>query len=332
VAVACSDRQGSGKADDTGSVASAGGDSPRRLERVVGPLRIVVGAVLLALVLFAAVSSWDDVRSTLGRISLPVLLLSGALVLVGLAASTLTWRVAVRELGSPVRVDMASKIYLLGQLGKYVPGSVWALAMQMELATRAGVPRIRGMTASVVAIGVNVTTGLAVGLVLVPTAISGGAWRTFSALAALVVCAIVLSPPVLTRLVDLGLRLARRPQLERAVTWRGILAAAGWSLVSVASYGASLWVLVVAVGGSAGESLPLCVAGMALAMTVGFLVVVAPSGIGVREAVIVAALAPVLNRPDALAAALIARLLFTVVDLVAAAAVLPVRIRTSGAI
>jgi uncharacterized membrane protein YbhN (UPF0104 family) len=62
-------------------------------------------------------------------------------------------------------------------------------------------------------------------------------------------------------------------------------------------------------------------------MTAGFIVIVAPSGIGVREAVIVAALAPVLNTSAALAVALVLRLLFTVADLVAAAATVPIRIR-----
>jgi len=71
---------------------------------------------------------------------------------------------------------------------------------------------------------------------------------------------------------------------------------------------------------------------MALAMTVGFIVVVAPSGIGIREAIIVAVLAPVLNGPEALAVALVARLLFTLADLVAAAVVVPVRLRSSQAV
>jgi hypothetical protein len=136
---------------------------------------------------------------------------------------------------------------------------------------------------------------------------------------------------VLTRLVDFGLRLVRRPAVERSISWQGILTASGWSVASWVSYGTSVWVLAVAVGAPAGESLPLCLGGVALAMTVGFLVVVAPSGIGVREAVIVASLSPVLDRPEALAVALLARLLFTLADLLAAAVVVPVRVRASGA-
>ena len=61
-------------------------------------------------------------------------------------------------------------------------------------------------------------------------------------------------------------------------------------------------------------------------MTVGALVVVSPSGIGVREAVLVATLAPVLEPSSALAVALVLRVVFTLADLLAAAATVPIRI------
>ncbi len=311
------------------------GSEPRRaggLRRAFGPLRVVIGIALFALVVLAVVDTWDNVRETLRRISPYELVLAEALVLVGLGGSALTWRVAARELGSTVRVAAASKIYFLGQLAKYLPGSIWVLPIQMELGKRGGVPRARALAASVMAIGFNLVTGLAIGMLVVPSVMGAGAWRVVTLLALLLVGCVAISPPVLTYLLDRGFRAVRRPQLERDVSWSGVVRAGSFSIASWASYGASLWVLAVGVGAPAGESLPLCIAGFALAMTVGVLVVVAPSGIGIREAIIVAVLAPVLDGPEALAVALVARLLFTLADLVAAAAVVPVRLRSSEAV
>ena len=96
------------------------------------------------------------------------LVLAEVLVLAGLGASVLTWRRAVLELGSSVQPHQAAKIYLVGQLGKYVPGSFWAFLVQMELARKVGVPRSRALTASVVAAGIAVLSGMAVGLLVVP--------------------------------------------------------------------------------------------------------------------------------------------------------------------
>jgi SAM-dependent methyltransferase/uncharacterized membrane protein YbhN (UPF0104 family) len=269
-----------------------------------------LGLLLFAVVVAAVVESWEDVRPTLGRISLPVL--------------ALAWRVALRELGSAVRFAAAARIYLLGQLGKYAPGSVWALAVQMDLAARLGVPRMSAFAAGVIALGANLATGLALGIFLVPMAIGGSAWRTVATVGLVAASAVVLSPHVLAKLISLGLRAARGRGLEQRMTWRGSLSMTGFSFANWLCYGTCLWVLALSVGAPAARALPLCLAGMALAMSLGLLVVVAPSGIGVREAVIVAALAPVLTRPEALAIALAARLVFTVGDLLAALAVLRV--------
>ena len=301
-------------------------ESPRQ-SRWIAAARVATGIVLFALVVVATVRNWDEVRDTVGRMSPWELVLAELLVLAGLGASVFTWRWSLIELGSRVRVRHAAKIYLIGQLGKYVPGSFWAFLVQMELAHRVRVPRSRALAASIVAAGIAVLSGLAVGLLVIPSVVENHGPQ-YSAVAVLVVVfAAALSPPVLTRLVNVVMRVMRRPPLERPVTWPGMLAATTWSIVSWLAYGVSVWVLAVGAGAPAGESFLLCLGGAALAMTAGFLVFLAPSGIGVREAVLVAALSPVLDRSEALSVALVVRLVFTLADLLAAAATLPVRMK-----
>jgi uncharacterized membrane protein YbhN (UPF0104 family) len=299
-----------------------------RQSRWITAARVATGIVLFASVVVATARNWNEVRDTVGRMSLWELVLAELLVLGGLGASVFTWRWSLVELGSRLRVLHAAKIYLVGQLGKYVPGSFWAFLVQMELAHRVGVPRSRALAASIVAAGVAVLSGLIVGLLVVPSVVESHGLQ-YSAVAGLVVIfAAALSPPVLTRLVDVVMRIMRRPPLERPIRWPGMLAATAWSLVSWLAYGVSVWVLALAAGAPAGESFLLCLGGAALAMTAGFLVFIAPSGIGIREAVFVAALSPVLDSGEALSVALVVRLVFTLGDLLAAAAVLPIRLAT----
>jgi hypothetical protein len=301
-------------------------ESPRR-SRWITAARVATGTILFASVVVATARNWSEVRDTVGRMSPWELVLAELLVLAGLGASVFTWRWSLVELGSRVRVQHAAKIYLVGQLGKYVPGSFWAFLVQMELAHRVGVPRSRALAASIVAAGVAVLSGLIVGLLVVPSVVESHGLQ-YSAVAGLVVVfAAALSPPVLTRLVDVVMRIMRRPPLERPISWNGMLAATAWSLVSWLAYGVGVWVLTLAAGAPAGESFLLCLGGTALAMTAGFLVFLAPSGIGIREAVLVAALAPVLDTGEALSVALVVRLIFTLADLLAAAATLPVRMK-----
>jgi uncharacterized membrane protein YbhN (UPF0104 family) len=306
--------------------AARGGERASR-RRLRAGAQIGTGLLLLAIVSLAVSRDWRHVHATVSRISPWELVLSGLLVLVGLGSSVLVWQRALQELGSSVRVAQASKIYLIGQLGKYLPGSVWAFFAQMELANKAGAPRSRSFAASIVAVCINLVTGLAVGTLVLPSVAHGEAWRYVAIVALFLVVSAGLSPPVLTGLANLLMRVVNRPPLERSVSWRGMLIGSGWSLGSWLAYGFSLWILAVGAGAPAGKSLPLCLAGVALAMTAGFIIVVAPSGIGVREAALVAALAPVLTTSAALAVALVLRLLFTLGDLAAAAVVAPVRMR-----
>ncbi len=127
---------------------------------------------------------------------------------------------------------------------------------------------------------------------------------------------VCLAPPVLTRLVGTDAPAAAARAAGPAVDARGIGRAVGWALVMWAAYGVHLWLLVrpQETSGRA-DLLLLATGGYALAWTAGFLFVIAPAGAGVRELALVAALAPVLDRPSALAVTVLSRAVMTVGDL-----------------
>ena len=255
----------------------------------------------------------------MSAVSLGRVLRAGFLLLaLGLLASALCWRALLADLGTPLGVRAALGVFFLGQLGKYVPGSVFAVAAQMELGRTHGAPRSRVATAGLLFLGVLVATGLLVAAAVLPLtspdALSSYAW----VLLLLPVGLLALAPPVLTRAVTLLLRLLRRDPLDRPLSARGIGAALGWALVMWAAYGLHLWLLVrtLDTGLDAGPALLLSTGAYALAWTAGLLVVAAPAGAGVREVALVAALAPVLDRGSALAVAVLSRVLMTLGDLV----------------
>jgi glycosyltransferase 2 family protein len=240
-------------------------------------------------------------------------------VLVGLAASMLAWRALLADLGSALPVAVAARIFFVGQLGKYIPGSLWPVLAQMEMGKEAGVPRQCSATAITLPMLIYLGTGLLLGGAALPFASTEAArYRWVVALAPALL--LVLHPRLLNPVVRRLTALARRPAPERELSGRGVLAAFGWSVVSWAAFGVQVQLLVLALGAPLGRSFPLAVGGFALAWSAGFLVVVAPAGIGAREAVLVALLAPVLDRAEATAASLVARLLMTAGDVVLAGA------------
>ena len=276
----------------------------------------MVLAVVLALVGAALVGqgpqAWAAAR-TVGPVAAAG---SFAAVLVGLLASALVWRALLADLGSALPLGPALRIFFVGQLGKYLPGSVFAIAAQMELGRSQGVSRSRIGAAGLLFMGVLVAAGLLVAAAVLPFTSPAALQRYGWVLLALPVGLLCLAPPVLTRVVDRLLRLLRRDALERPLSWRGTGAALGWAVTMWAAYGVHLFVLVSALPGSAGPNrLLLSTGAYALAWTAGFVVVVAPAGAGVRELALVVALAPVLPRSSALALAVLSRVLMTLGDL-----------------
>jgi uncharacterized membrane protein YbhN (UPF0104 family) len=79
--------------------------------------------------------------------------------------------------------------------------------------------------------------------------------------------------------------------------------------------GLQVWLLLAGMTGRGTGVLLLAVGGYALACSAALVLVVFPNGIGPREVILIAALAPVLDRPAALALALLARVATTVSDL-----------------
>jgi uncharacterized membrane protein YbhN (UPF0104 family) len=80
---------------------------------------------------------------------------------------------------------------------------------------------------------------------------------------------------------------------------------------------------------------PVVTASVALATVAGFVVAVLPGGLGVREGVLMYALAPAMGEDLAVVAALVLRLVWVAAELVAAAILLPLGpwyLRGSGSV
>jgi uncharacterized membrane protein YbhN (UPF0104 family) len=285
------------------------------LSRLVKLLRPALGLLIVAALVYAVVTQWAEVRVAIRSIPPTDVVLSTAAVLVGSVAAMFSWRALLADEGHPLGVVDAGRIFLVGQLGKYLPGSVWSVVVQMELATRSGVPRARTFTASLCWIGLTVSSALTVGVIGLPALAAAGSSYTWFLQALLPVALVCSHPGVLTRIVNLLLRAMRRAPLPRELSWRGVGEAFGWLLVTWLCYGVSLWMLYDAIGATGWSGFLRCLGGFALAMGAGLVIVVAPSGAGVREAIIVSALAGVMASGEALGIAVVSRMVFIVTDI-----------------
>jgi len=276
--------------------------------------------VVVTLGAIAVGKQWPEVHDSIGRLSPVSLVLSLCAVFAALVTSVLIWRAVLTDLGSPLTFGTAARIFFVAQLGKYLPGSVWPMLAQMEMARDRGVPRRRSGAAYVITVLIVFLAGLTAATATLPLAASDTAahYRWLFLLAPVIAAA--LHPRLLNPALALIFRVTRREPPERPLTWHGLGAAFGYALVAWTFFGLHLAALVADLGIGIGRAILLSIGTFALAWIGGLLVVIAPAGAGAREVAMVALLAPVLDRGEAIVVALVSRLLMTIGDLLAAAA------------
>ncbi|ONH30450.1 hypothetical protein BL253_13965 [Pseudofrankia asymbiotica] len=308
--------------------------APTRPGRRGGPRAWLVRVALLVaagLLVVVLVDRWHEVSASIRELSVVGVVGSGVATVVAVGLTVLSWRAVLAGLGARLPLRAATRIFFVGQVGKYIPGSVWPVLAQMELSRDYGVARPRSAAASLIVLALAVPCGglaAAVTLPFVSQDALTSYWWAFAAAAAFM---LLLWPSVLRRLLALAFRLLRRPAMTEPIPGRAVLAGAGWLLVSFGCYGAATFLLARDLGASIDgpRLLVLAVGGYALAWTAGFLVLIVPAGGGVREAVLVLVLSPALARDPALVLALVSRLLATVADLVWAGVGVALRPRTA---
>ena len=293
---------------------------PKRpvLHRLVSMGRPAIAVLAAVAIAYAVVSDWTGVRHALGLLAWQSVVLSFLAAVAGTVTSLMSWRALLADEGFLLAPFTAGRVFLVGQLGKYLPGSVWAIVLQVELGKRAGVPRARVFTTSLAWVGLSLATALGVGVVGFPVLASADSGQAWALVAVLPVALVACAPPVLTRLVNLILRAMRKGALPHPLSWPGVLSAAGWLVGTWVFFGLHLWLLANALGAPGVDGIMRCIGGFALAMAAGFVFVFVPSGAGVREALIVAALAPVMPAGQALGIAVVSRLVFITADVVSA--------------
>ena len=276
-------------------------------------LRWGLFALAAALIAWAVARQWAGVSDGLATVGWPRVAIATGLALLALAFNTLSWRTVMISVGLEAPLREASGVFLVSQAGKYVPGAVWPVVAQAEFARAHGVTRARATVGSLVAMAVGVVMAGVVGAVALalfsPGSILAYWWVLLLALA----LAVTLVPAVLTRLLALALRVLRREGEPPRIGGKALAASAGWSALNWAALGAQAWVLLAALGGN-DASYGLATGAFALAWLAGFVVVIAPAGVGPRDGALVFLLGAVLTRPEALALALLSRFAMTLAD------------------
>ncbi|WP_397571266.1 glycosyltransferase N-terminal domain-containing protein [Schlesneria sp. T3-172] len=304
---------------------------------------LVLKTALLALVLIfigrRAYQLWEAAPPQQIRIHFGWLIAAAGCYLVSWLPSVWLWRAMLVGMGQPLDWWTALRAYYVGHLGKYVPGKALVLVIRGSLAKEAQVnPLLGGVTAAYETL-IFMATGAAISLALAPVvfpATMEGWWPgqlegigkspfLFPGLVAAATLATTpLSSWLFTRLGRKALA-AQMPSTEKApaitaglISQGVMLTCFGWGL-----QGLSLGCVLQSMSDVPLQvaQFPVWLAACALSTVGGFVVLLAPGGIGVREGLLIEVLKdqPQIGPTVALVAAGLLRVVWFVTELLGAA-------------
>jgi hypothetical protein len=331
---------------------------PSKLRRAWPFLKAILWLLLLYLI--GRQFARDLQRPELGQRPLHIgwLLLSGLLYELGQGFSALYWKRLLGHLGAHPPLGAALRSYYIGQLGKYVPGKAWALFLRTSLVHGHGV----GIGLAVLTTFYEVLTTMAAGVLVAAVLFAvlgadagaglnvetlrhllwmeqpgeGGVQRSVLVLLSLLLFTafvVPLHPAIFNRLVRRKTStFANASGSDQHIRFVYLLEGLAFAAIGWLFLGASF---AAALRGIVGTDWPLLdvrtarlPAIMGLSYVIGFVVVIAPGGIGVREFLLTLFLTPELigiggmgsedARATVVLAVLVLRLVWTAAELVMA--------------
>jgi hypothetical protein len=285
-------------------------------------VQAIGGALVVLFVVRYLVANWHEVRQAPLDLTFRPGWVAASLLLVLTTYAILieSWRRMLAGWGPLLGWWESARVWVISSMGKYIPGKIWAIAGMALLAQRRGVPPWAATASAVLLQVVSIATGA---LIVGVTGIAALEARHPGSTAALWILlagsaaglALVLSPRVSERL----LRLVRPEATERLTPSVG---AVGFGIAANAiawvGYGIALWLLARGVLPGAHLGVVEAIGGFTASYIAGYLFLLAPNGLGVRESVFVIILEPRIGLANALALAAVSRLGMTAADVLAA--------------
>src|SRR5919106_6019309 len=285
---------------------------PPRLWIAVQLLFVVAVLVFLG---FAFRDAWADAKPRLRDANVTDLAIATVLLAVYYCLFVVGWQWILRALHIRVGYAAALQAEMASMLAKYVPGGVWTPAARVVWLRKTGVQAATPLVVSSILLeaGLSAISGVAVfavGVVLI-----GGADGPMIPLVAFtVVVTFLLHPRVFRWVAERVFRPFGGVELPH-LPYRVLVGLLGFYAVSWLVGGAAFLFLIRAVGGDAGvESIVFLGGTAAVGAIVAVLSVIAPSGLGVREASMYALVLAVASSGVAFGAVVLNRIAITLVE------------------
>lgn len=256
-------------------------------------LRPVAAILFVGFAVAVVASQWQEAKTAAAAAVIRWPLIGAATVTVLVAYGLLieTWRRTVAAWGQNERLGWgdAASIWFISNLGRYVPGKVWQIGAMGVMAQEQGVSALTAAGSALVVNIVSVIAGVGVVVATGGRVLARYAGET-TALAAVLIAALLILPVGATLMLRLYRRLTGRELNVGSLPPRALVVALVGTSIAWLLYGLAFRWFAQGVGTSATAGLASYTAAYTFSYLLGYLVLLAPGGIGVREGALVASM------------------------------------------
>jgi hypothetical protein len=241
-----------------------------------------------------------------------------ALMAQSFVVSTVWWR-ALALTGERIPWSLGTRLFFQAQIARYLPGGVWDMVGRLMLGSREGIGK-RAMAASMgMEMGVQTLSGaiFLLAALILRTDMDVKMYLALG-LAVMLGALIFLLPPVFTFFVNKGLKLLKKQPLDMQFTYLDIFFLFLLRLLGHGLMGLGFFLFTAGLTPIPLSQAPLIISAYIGAWLIGFLALMVPMGIGVREGAVVLLSSSVLPFGVATAAGVGYRLLIAIRDLITA--------------
>lgn len=292
-------------------------------------LTVVLVGVIFFFLVRSLIANWTQIPFTELRFNVLYIIISFVCLAAYFALLSRGWSSIITELGSRVSYGRAFWIVSTSQIAKYVPGGIWYTVGRVYLARSEKVKEEIGLLSVVFETFLLMLTNLIIFLVTI-NFIQGETYlNPLLSVTFIAVILILLYPPLLNKLLNLGLRILKKPAIE--------LHARYLSILKISTFFFALWIaqitgyffLINSIYPIGLSQLSNLAAAYTLSWITGFIVLFAPGGLGVREGMMALVLSSILPLPLAIAISFITRVWITIFEVLVFFVGLLIRRRTN---
>lgn len=291
-------------------------------------MRSVRAGIVLVVLLFLGITlqrAWQDLQSNRfherwNLVDLRWVAASVAMTMVAMLPAAIGWLQTLTSFRQTVPWHVGLHAYLLGHLGKYVPGKAMVLILRVGRIRPYGVE----IKPAIVSVFVETLTSVGIGAILgasILIAMQPPWWIIGLSVGCIVCAAIPLIPEVfrtVIRIVSKSKVGRMPPHIAQAITWPMMIKTCSWMLIGWLLHGTACWFMLIGLVHEAelftALSWLICVGAISLGAVAGFFSML-PGGAIVRELAITWLLATIVSHSDALGLAIVLRVSTLIAEL-----------------